>query len=266
MNLTAGYNADVARVYGINEALLLDSITFWSRNSRRKDGYCWFTADEFEIKTAVKEKAMKRAIDKLVSAGIIEVKNTYIIGTQKRCRHFKILKEPESEQSESTETTVSETAEMTVSEDVKTTTSVNSSNRTLTELLHIDTKVSIAETAKNEKPDNRNDDIEWAFDKWEEIVGYPIKRNDRWNRNSAWNMMRAKDKGRVWLEGMLRGVVLAGDDQYSGIRISNFVDLQKDWEKLLAWGRRNAQQKKKSSRVFSIKEALEAEGTEQNVF
>jgi len=37
MNLTAGYNADVARVYGINEAILLDNIVHWSRLSRRKD-------------------------------------------------------------------------------------------------------------------------------------------------------------------------------------------------------------------------------------
>lgn len=131
IDLTAGYNADIARVYGITEALLLDSIIFWQRNSRRKDGFCWFTAKEFEIKTAIKEGAMKRAITHLVNEGILEVKNTYIVGTQIKCRHFKIIKTPKSQPSEMT---VSDYAETTESETTKMNESVNSSNRTLTEL------------------------------------------------------------------------------------------------------------------------------------
>lgn len=91
MNLTAGYNADIARAYGINEALLLDQIEFYSRMTPREDGFCWFTSAEFEMKTAVKEKAMVRAIKNLVDRGIIEVKNTYIINTMKRSRHFRII-------------------------------------------------------------------------------------------------------------------------------------------------------------------------------
>ena len=155
MDITAGFNADVARVYGIVEALLLDTISFYSRGTRRNDSFCWFTTDEFYLKTAVKKAAMARAIKHLVNEGVIEVKNTYIIGTQTKCRHFRIVGKIESEryelrqsetletvqsetletvQSETLETVLSDCTETVQSETLETVLSVNNSNRTLTEL------------------------------------------------------------------------------------------------------------------------------------
>lgn len=139
MDITAGFNADVARVYGIVEALLLDTISFYSRGTRRNDGFCWFTTDEFYLKTAVKKDAMARAIKHLVSEGVIEVKNTYIIGTQTKCRHFRIVGEIKSEryelrQSERREMLRPDCRDLRQSETLETPLSVNNSNRTLTEL------------------------------------------------------------------------------------------------------------------------------------
>lgn len=139
MELTAGFNADIARVYGIVEALLLDTISFYSRETRRNDGFCWFTTDEFYLKTAVKKDAMARAIKHLVNEGVIEVKNTYIIGTQTKCRHFRIVGEIKSEryelrQSERREMLRPDCRDLRQSETLETPLSVNNSNRTLTEL------------------------------------------------------------------------------------------------------------------------------------
>ena len=139
MDITSGFNADVARVYGIVEALLLDTISFYSRGTRRNDGFCWFTTDEFYLKTAVKKAAMARAIKHLVGEGVIEVKNTYIIGTQTKCRHFRIVGKIEAERyelrkSEALETVLPDCTETRQSEALETVLSVNNSNRTLTEL------------------------------------------------------------------------------------------------------------------------------------
>lgn len=139
MDITAGFNADVARVYGIVEALLLDTISFYSRGTRRNDGFCWFTTDEFYLKTAVKKDAMARAIKHLVNEGVIEVKNTYIVGTQTKCRHFRIVGEIKSEryelrQSERREMLRPDCRDLRQSETLETPLSVNNSNRTLTEL------------------------------------------------------------------------------------------------------------------------------------
>lgn len=139
MDMTAGFNADIARVYGIVEALLLDTISFYSRGTRRNDGFCWFTTDEFYLKTAVKKDAMARAIKHLVNEGVIEVKNTYIIGTQTKCRHFRIVGEIKSEryelrQSERREMLRPDCRDLRQSETLETPLSVNNSNRTLTEL------------------------------------------------------------------------------------------------------------------------------------
>lgn len=139
MDITAGFNADVARVYGIVEALLLDTISFYSRGTRRNDGFCWFTTDEFYLKTAVKKDAMARAIKHLVNEGVIEVKNTYIIGTQTKCRHFRIVGKIEAEryelrQSETRDLLLPDCRDLRQSETLETPLSVNNSNRTLTEL------------------------------------------------------------------------------------------------------------------------------------
>jgi len=223
MNLTAGYNADVARVYGINEALLLDSVEFWMRNSRRKDGYCWFTADEFEVKTAVKRGAMERAVKKLEKLGVIETKNTYIIGTHKKCKHYKIVGDVKSECSE---TTQSDCIETTQSESTETIQSVNSSNRTLTE-------ISLSKD-KGEAQQYGNGDINELFEYWSDKLGYTIEGNIKRNRIACSNLMRKH--GIEGVKRLIDGVELAQLDKYAP-RISNFIQLQAKQTDLIVWGK-----------------------------
>lgn len=228
MNLTAGYNADVARVYGITEALLLDSIVFWTRHSRRKDGYCWFTADEFELRTAVKRGAMTRAIKSLEDAGIIETKNTYIIGTQKKCKHYKIIGNIKSDYTEIKQSDCIETAQ---SESTETIQSVNSSNRTLTEL-------SLSKDKGGEPQQYGNVDINELFKYWSETIGIPIRSKIKRNRNSCSTLI--KQHGLDGVKKLIQGVRLAMDDQYAP-RISDFITLQSKQNELIMWGHKKEQ-------------------------
>lgn len=231
MNLTAGYNADIARVYGINEALLLDAITFWERQSRRKDGYCWFTAEEFEVKTAIKPSAMKRAIDKLTTAGIIEVKNTYIIGTQIKCRHFKMIQTPKSEVSKVEQ---SDYAEMVQSGTTKTVQSVNSSKQN-SDITHLP-------KGKGETPEKYGrEDINDMFDYWEATVGYKLESNRQRNRNACNNLIKKHTTD--GLQRLIQGVALASQDRYAP-SIADFIGLQAKTNELIAWGKRKSSNNK----------------------
>lgn len=228
MNLTAGFNADIARVYGITEALLLDSIAFYSRGSRRKDGYCWFTSSEFELKTSVKAGAMSRAIKHLVDLEIIESKNTYIVGTQKKCRHFKIIGTVESETFEMIE---SDSIETTQSETTETVESVNNSNRTLTE--HHITNV-IGETPETfGKPE-----INGMFEYWASVVGYEIQARLKANRRACSNLLNKYSSN--GLEQLIRAVAASQSDKYAP-RIADFEELQSKLSKLLLWGKSQGQ-------------------------
>ena len=79
--------------------------------------------------------------------------------------------------------------------------------------------------------------VERAYELWEEIIGYPCKR-DRWSSNAGWNMMRAKNKGEGWLRKMLELVRECKKDTKADFRashISNLADLQKNQDYLKGW-------------------------------
>lgn len=80
-----------------------------------------------------------------------------------------------------------------------------------------------------------NENINRMFDLWEQTFGYALKPSMA-NRRAVWNMLRAKNKGEQWLRSMVVLLKEAKADKYSGIRIANYADLQRDWEKLLSWG------------------------------
>lgn len=84
--------------------------------------------------------------------------------------------------------------------------------------------------------------INEAFEWWHEAFGYQLKPSQQ-NRRAVYNMLRAKNKGEQWIKQMLALLVEAKRDKYSGIRIANFADLQRDYEKLLAWGSAKYEQK-----------------------
>lgn len=102
---------------------------------------------------------------------------------------------------------------------------------------NISTNVDISPTASETAvvKSYGNESINQAFNAWEQLFGYKLKQSQA-NRNAVWNMLRAKDKGEEWLTNMMALLKEAQKDKYSGIHIANFADLQRDWEKLMAWG------------------------------
>ena len=90
-NISASYDVGVAKKYGINCAVLLNKLIYLSKYTSRKDGYCWRTSKELEDELGLSRYQQDVAIKKLVEENLIETKNTYIIGTQIKCKHFKLL-------------------------------------------------------------------------------------------------------------------------------------------------------------------------------
>ena len=94
-----------------------------------------------------------------------------------------------------------------------------------------------------------NEQINEAFGWWHEAFGYELKSSQQ-NRRAVYNMLRAKDKGELWVKQMLALLVEAKRDKYSGIHIANYADLQRDYEKLLAWGSARYEQKTSNDDEF----------------
>jgi uncharacterized phage protein (TIGR02220 family) len=90
-NISASYDVGVAKKYGINSAVLLNKLIYLSRYTSRNDGYCWKTSKELEDELGLSRYQQDIAIKKLTEENLIETKNTYIIGTQIKCKHFKLL-------------------------------------------------------------------------------------------------------------------------------------------------------------------------------
>lgn len=89
-NISASYDVGIAKEYGLASAVLLNKLIYLSKHTIREDGYCWRTAKELEDELGLTPKQQALAIQKLEEAGIIETKNTYIINTHIKCKHFKI--------------------------------------------------------------------------------------------------------------------------------------------------------------------------------
>lgn len=100
--IQAGYNVELARQFGITVAIVLNRLVFLHKSTPRADKFTWQTAKDWEEHTGLSDYQVKKALDKLVGLKIIELKNTYIIGTQKKCRHQRfILKSDYKETSKS---------------------------------------------------------------------------------------------------------------------------------------------------------------------
>lgn len=77
-------------------------------------------------------------------------------------------------------------------------------------------------------------EINDIFDYWTETVGYPVTSRKQANRNACNNLYKKYgDKG---LKQLIKGVAKAQDDRYAP-RIGDFVDLQANLNKLMAWGK-----------------------------
>jgi hypothetical protein len=90
-NISASYDIGIAKEYGIPSAVLLNKLMYLAKFTTREDGFCWRSAKELEEELGLTRRQQDLAIKKLEEAGLIETKNTYIIGTQIKCKHFKLL-------------------------------------------------------------------------------------------------------------------------------------------------------------------------------
>ena len=121
-----------------------------------------------------------------------------------------------------------------------------------TNVLSLDTSVETVKSNNEtslQKTTYGSERINQAFTWWQEAFGYELKPSQA-NRRAVWNMLRAKNKGEQWVKQMLALLVEAKKDKYSGIRIANYVDLQRDWEKLMAWGSSRYEQRSSNEDEF----------------
>lgn len=88
---SASFDPENARELGIPAAILLDKILRLQKVTPRSDGFCWYTAKQFEEETSLRESAFTNASKKLEDMGIVERKMTYIIGTMTKASHFRVL-------------------------------------------------------------------------------------------------------------------------------------------------------------------------------
>jgi len=78
-------------------------------------------------------------------------------------------------------------------------------------------------------------EIDELFDKWQEIVGYKLSSRISANRTAASKLL--KERQLEDIHRMLAGVAVSQSDQYAP-RVSSFIELEKKWDELIAWGRR----------------------------
>lgn len=88
--MKATYDAETAREYGIPAAVLLAKIVYYSRYSRRKDGFCWRTAAALEAETGLSRYQQKKAAERLEAAGIIETRVLKVTGRNETAMHYRL--------------------------------------------------------------------------------------------------------------------------------------------------------------------------------
>jgi hypothetical protein len=84
------YDAEVAKAYGIPAAVLLAKISYYSRYTKRKDGFCWRTAAALEAETGLSRYQQKKAAERLEAAGIIETKVLKVTGKNETAMHYRL--------------------------------------------------------------------------------------------------------------------------------------------------------------------------------
>lgn len=86
-NRIVAFPVGIAKIIGINEALILSQLCYWSERVSEQDGWFYKTIEDLEDETALTREMQDRAIKKLIGLGLIEVK---VRGNPPK-RHFRIL-------------------------------------------------------------------------------------------------------------------------------------------------------------------------------
>ena len=113
--VSAGYNVDIAREFGINEAIVLNKLVYLHQMAKRSDGFTWYTAKDWEKHTALSYYQVNKALQHLVDKGIVEVKNTYIQSTTTKAKHYRFILETSKSEIEETSKSVNNNANNIVS-------------------------------------------------------------------------------------------------------------------------------------------------------
>lgn len=222
--VSAGYNVDLAKKYSINIAIVLNRLVWLTRHTPRDDGFCWQTIKDWHEYTGLSRYQVDKAISELEKMEIIEVKNTWIIGTRTKCRHYRFIDET-SKKSEKTPK-----IEQNSKNDQKPETNAKVSKNAEKSLNSGDFNTNEQEDSENRK----NKAIDMMFKYWEQELGFAQKQSKA-NRYACYNMLRSRDKGKNWIAEMIVYLKMAKADRYSGIKINNYADLQRDYEKLFGW-------------------------------
>ncbi len=218
--IQAGYNVELARQFGIVVAIVLNRLVFLHKNTPRKDGYTWQTAKDWEEYTGLSDYQVKKALDTLAKLGIIETKNTYIIGTQIKCRHQRFILKSDFQETSKSESKESSKSEMAVYSK-----SVNSIEH-------------IIEPIKESKYRNSKESQECAIKLRDKILAiYPNnvgarKKDcvDRWSKDIE--KMNRLD-GRSW-DDICKAIDYAMDDPFWQKNIWSGANLRKHYDRLEA--------------------------------
>ena len=89
--ISASYNVDMAKELGLPAAALLNKLMYLQQYTKRVDGFCWRTSEELTNELGIGPKQLRNAVSILERHGIIETKNTYIVGTHTKCKHYRII-------------------------------------------------------------------------------------------------------------------------------------------------------------------------------
>ena len=204
-------------------------------------------------------ESIRSGIKELVDAGYItwtrhRDENGRVRGNDVYLHEIPVEHKSENTVEHKSENTVEHKSENTNSGKPQTGENGNNKEKTITkQRISNDNKLSL-DTSENrngvvQKSSYGNEQINEAFVWWREAFGYELKSSQQ-NRRAVYNMLRAKDKGELWVKQMLALLVEAKRDKYSGIHIANYADLQRDYEKLLAWGSARYEQKTSNDDEF----------------
>lgn len=230
IGIQAGYNVELAKKFGIVTAVVLNRLVFLHKNTPRKDGYTWQTAKDWEEHTGLSDYQVKKALDKLAEMGVIELKNTYIIGTQVKCRHQRfVLKNAQNLKSDFQETSKSETKETSKSEIQVSSKPVNSKEHIIEHIIehkeHSPKARELALLLKNEilkrYPNNLGANKPGCVERWAK----DIDKMMRLDRRDA--------------ESIEKAILWALNDDFWQRNIWSGANLRKHYDKLEADAKRN---------------------------
>lgn len=234
---TASYNVDIARQLGsVNAAILLDKLNYLQRFTARSDGYCWRTSKELEQETALTERQQSLAIKKLEELGLIETKNTYIVGTHRKCKHFRVNMDnfDKLAKSDYDERAVSDYDIMSKSESDEMSKSVNNNYTLVTK--HRTIPKGIGRTANDDTNPQEfgNHDINELFAYWADKTGLPVVAKEQRNRRAVWSMLRNKNIGKERIKHAIDIVAESLGDGYAP-KVTSLFDLQQRFSDVLGY-------------------------------